>query len=33
MVINDATWLTTFMETVDELDLSRTVEHGALSSF
>ena len=32
-VINDATSLTSFMETVDKFDLSRTVKHGALSSF
>ena len=32
-VINDATSLTSFMETVDKFDLSRTVKHGALTSF
>ena len=29
--INNATWLTSFMETVEKLDLSRTVKHGAFS--
>ena len=27
-VINNATWLASFMEAVDKLDLSRTVKHG-----
>ena len=32
-VINDATSLTSFMETGEKTALSRTVKHGALSSF